>query len=45
MDLALKKAQDIKAATASSWEQVKEKTTAAMDDLRNSLNRTLSHFP
>jgi hypothetical protein len=44
-DLAQKKAQDIHSATASSWEQVKSKTTAAMDDLRGSLNRTLSHLP
>jgi signal transduction protein with GAF and PtsI domain len=44
-DLAQKKAQDIHSATASSWEQVKSKTTAAMDDLRDSLNRTLSHLP
>jgi hypothetical protein len=40
-----KKAEDIHFATASSWEQVKSKTSAAMDDLRDSLNRTLSHFP
>lgn len=44
-DLASKKAQEIHSATASSWEQVKAKTTTAMDDLRNSLNRTLSHLP
>jgi hypothetical protein len=44
-DLAQKKAQDIHSATASSWEQVKSKTSAAMDDLRGSLNRTLSHLP
>lgn len=44
-DLAQKKAEDIHSATASSWEQVKSKTTAAMDDLRGSLNRTLSHLP
>ncbi|MEK7764096.1 MAG: hypothetical protein AAB433_21200 [Nitrospirota bacterium] len=44
-DLAKKKAEDIHSATASSWEQVKSKTSAAMDDLRNSLNRTLSHLP
>jgi hypothetical protein len=44
-DLAQKKAQDIHSATASSWEQVKSKTSAAMDDLRDSLNRTLSHLP
>jgi TolA-binding protein len=44
-DLANKKAQEIHSATASSWEQVKSKTSAAMDDLRDSLNRTLSHLP
>jgi TolA-binding protein len=44
-DLANKKAQDIHSATASSWEQVKSKTAAAMDDLRDSLNRTLSRLP
>ena len=44
-DLANKKAQEIHSATASSWEQVKSKTAAAMDDLRASLNRTLSHLP
>ena len=44
-DLAEKKAQDIHSATASSWEQAKSKTAAAMDDLRDSLTRTLSHFP
>jgi len=44
-DLAHKKAEDIQSATASSWEQVKSKTSAAMDDLRDSLNRTLSHLP
>jgi esterase/lipase len=44
-DLANKKAQDIHSATASSWEQVKSKTAATMDDLRDSVNRTLSHFP
>jgi septal ring factor EnvC (AmiA/AmiB activator) len=44
-DLASKKAQEIQSATASSWEQVKGKTTAAMDDLRHSLNRALSHLP
>jgi len=44
-DLAQKKAQEIHSATASSWEQVKAKTSAAMDDLRKSLNRTLSHLP
>jgi hypothetical protein len=44
-DLANKKAQEIHSATASSWEQVKSKTSAAMDDLRDAVNRTLSHFP
>jgi chromosome segregation ATPase len=44
-DLAHKKAEDIHSATAASWEQVKSKTSAAMDDLRDSLNRTLSHLP
>ena len=44
-DLANKKAQELHSATASSWEQVKSKTAAAMDDLRDSLNRALSHFP
>jgi hypothetical protein len=44
-DLAEKKAQEIQSATASSWEQVKSKTAAAMDDLRESLNRAKSHLP
>jgi hypothetical protein len=44
-DLANKKAQEIHSATASSWEQVKSKTAAAMDDLRDSLNHTLSYLP
>ena len=44
-DLASKKAQDIHSATASSWEQVKVKTTAAMDDLRDSFMRARSHLP
>ena len=44
-DLAEKKAQEIHSATASSWEQVKSKTAAAMDDLRDSLTRTMSQFP
>jgi hypothetical protein len=44
-DLAEKKAQEIHSATASSWEQAKLKTAAAMDDLRDSLTRTLTHFP
>ncbi len=44
-DLANKKVDAIHSATASSWEQVKSKTAAAMDDLRDSLNRALSHLP
>ena len=43
-DLAQKKVKEIHSATASSWEQVQSKTVAAMDDLRESLNQTLSHF-
>jgi signal transduction protein with GAF and PtsI domain len=44
-NLASKKVEAIHSATASSWEQVKSKTEAAMDDLRDSLNRALSHLP
>jgi Skp family chaperone for outer membrane proteins len=44
-DLANKKLQDLHSATTSSWEQAKSKTAAAMDDLRDSLNRTLSQLP
>ena len=44
-DLANKKLQDIHSATTSSWQQAKAKTAAAMDDLRDSLNRTLSQLP
>ena len=44
-DLAQKKAEDIHSATASSWEQVKSKTAAAMDDLRDSLTRARSYLP
>ena len=44
-DLAGEKVQDIHSATASSWEQVKVKTAVAMDDLRDSLTRTLPHLP
>ena len=44
-DLASKKVEAIHSATASSWEQVKSKTVAAMDDLRDSLKRALSHLP
>ena len=43
--LAEKKAREIQSATASSWEQVKSKTSAAMDDLRESFNRAKSHLP
>ena len=44
-DLANKKVKAIHSATASSWEQVKSKTEAAMDDLRDSLTRALSYLP
>jgi hypothetical protein len=44
-ELAETKLQEIHSATASSWEQAKSKTAAAMDDLQNSLTKTLSHFP
>ena len=44
-DLAQKKAEAIHSATASSWEQVKLKTAAAMDDLRDSLTRARSYLP
>jgi TolA-binding protein len=44
-DLAQKKVEDIHSATASSWEQVKSKTAAAMDDLRDSFTRARSHLP
>ena len=44
-DLANKKVEAIHSATAASWEQVKSKTAAAMDDLRDSLKRALSHLP
>ncbi len=44
-DLANKKAEAIHSATAASWEQVKSKTAAAMDDLRDSLKQALSHLP
>ena len=43
-DLANKKVRAIHSATASSWEQVKSKTEAAMDDLRDSLTRARSHL-
>ncbi|MBK5282490.1 MAG: hypothetical protein JJE16_10410 [Nitrospiraceae bacterium] len=44
-DLAQKKAAEIHSATATSWEQVKLKTSAAMDDLRDSLARAQSYLP
>jgi signal transduction protein with GAF and PtsI domain len=44
-DLAQKKAEDIHSATASSWEQVKSKTSSAMDDLRDSFTRARSYLP
>jgi len=44
-DLAQKKAEDIHSATATSWEQVKSKTSAAMDDLRDSFTRARSYLP
>src|ERR1700675_2877920 len=44
-DLANKKVKAIHSATASSWEQVKLKTEAAMDDLRDSLTRARSYLP
>lgn len=44
-DLASKKVEAIQSATASSWEQVKSKTEAAMDDLRDSLARARSYLP
>ena len=44
-DLANKKVKAIHSATASSWEQVKSKTEAAMDDLRDSLTRARSYLP
>jgi ribosome-interacting GTPase 1 len=44
-DLASKKVEAIQSATASSWEQVKSKTEAAMDDLRDSLVRARSYLP
>ncbi len=44
-DLASRKLEALQSATASSLEQVKSKAAAAMDDLRGSLNRALSHFP
>jgi ribosome-interacting GTPase 1 len=44
-DLASKKVEAIQSATASSWEQVKSKTEAAMDDLRDSLTRARSYLP
>jgi ribosome-interacting GTPase 1 len=44
-DLARGKVEDIFSATASSWKQVKLKTAAAMDDLRESFTRVRSHLP
>jgi len=44
-DLANKKAEAIHSATASSWEQMKSKMEAAMDDLRDSLTRARSYLP
>ena len=44
-DLANKKVDAIHSATASSWEQVKLKTEAAMADLRDSLTRARSYLP
>ncbi len=44
-DLAINKAQDTHSATATSWEQAKSKTAAAMDNLRNSITQALSHLP
>jgi len=44
-DLARGKVGDIYSATASSWEQVKSKTAAAMDDVRESFTRARSHLP
>ena len=44
-DLATKKVKAIHSATASSWEQVKSKTEAAMADLRDSLTRARSYLP
>jgi len=43
--LVNKNAEAIHSATVSSWEQVKLKIAAAMDDLRASLKRALSHLP
>jgi predicted short-subunit dehydrogenase-like oxidoreductase (DUF2520 family) len=44
-DLAGKQVLDIHSVTASTWEQMKSQTAVAMDDHRDSLTRTLSHFP
>ena len=44
-DQANKKVEAIHSATASSWEQVKSKTEAAMDDLRDSFTRARSYLP
>ena len=45
MDLAGKKVLDIHSGTASSWEQVQSKMAVTMGNHRDSLTRTLSHFP
>jgi hypothetical protein len=45
MDLAGNKVLAIHSATASSWTQVKSQTVVTMHDHRDSLTRTLSHFP
>jgi len=44
-DLAREKVENIHSATASSWEQVKSKMAAAMDDLRDSFTRARSYLP
>ena len=44
-ELAHKKIEALHSATSASWEQVKSKTVTAMDDLRETLGRALSHFP
>jgi hypothetical protein len=44
-EMQLRIAHLIHSATASSWEQVKSKTAAAMDDLRDSFTRARSRLP
>lgn len=44
-DLAKQKVHDAHSATTSSWERAKTKTVVAMEDLRDSLTRTLSRYP